>query len=1488
MSSSDNNQSDLLLLHHLQILQTELRKVDKSIIYHPVKQNELNYTFSTIKKWYNSQHQYPDPFCLDQVNSAFDIHKQQKKNLSLLAMTHPRSFHVYTASNPIEIPQVEPLDTCVGMLRYLNYESHTTLSANHVLMPFFQALNSSSKISLVALAGILEILPTLKSFEDFPTCVKTTSHYLTKLVPKGNEDVLGVLQLLLDIFKLLLDYNMDSEQYNWWISTLLGYIVGKLPDGLKMQAEHCILNLVERSWNDPPALSNLLKMLLSPILPKSPWHVTFKDHKFKTTWFDVHHFNETDFNKDVKQPNEPQVLSYESEGLQQYTIRLLEQLNIILYNKHPINNPSEWVSSLGNNGYIEACLRINGLYALFHLLYNPSTSFPIRFQSFKSLSFILINNYKNPNYTKELTIYFNFLIDAIAILGPNPPTLTHPRVSTSKFKPRQSPQYHPNANNASPMSLFYSPFTQYHANNEDTSIQSNPTPFPPNMPRTYPLWVAMQAVESGDVVKSWSYTNIFLHWFDAINKQLFDNFSHNKINKSNNALLSTLSINKPPEIPNILFKRMWHSHGLLHYHFNLDHYIGPFSYFGHGILNINNDTLLYYDATSPYPSPSWLNSFLIPNDKLDQPSEHQPTNKSTLPFIYFNDPISNIPITRIAVSNEVIEWRTQLASQIESIFVNPDLIIQLAAYNDYNNNDTLIQRLLVTISKFALPDYQNHSHRTFSTVCFSAITQFLSFLSTNSTNSPQVAILNAAFTKSHLLKHCIRVFNTNLKQGLQLLQQHMFINDTPTSIANFLFNTPTLNKSHIGEMLGKPSNIPILQHFTTIFNFINMSIDNALRLFLTKFRLPGESQQIERILTHFSNIYFKHNPTWFNNADAVLILSFSIVMLNTDLHSPHIKIQNKMTLVQFISNLRNTNNGDNFDAGFLTNIYTNIKNDEIVMPHEKRCLDFYNHVAICKCDHDVSITCTTVFVSNWGLFLTLIINIFDYSDDQHSMSLVMDLILLFCKIGCKLESSVPMNALVMVLCCSSGIYTGIPLEFENSKLELNGYYKGQLGVYMLVNVVNKYYTKITEWKHVIYLLKVMYLDDMVSCELVKSTYFKTVMAESSSTLLGTLSSYFNQQFSPKQQQVIGTQNVDKLMETCGIEMEQLPLNKILEHLLEYAVDRKEDGTDTLNEFSVYVCYWLIKKHGELEEAHGCVLVPFMKHVMGTCGLLGVTWFCRTKKINKFEFLWLNKLYEACLINTLEMGIEIIPEIQVILSDLEDLPQFEVWVHLICEQVLDEKVILEIHELLFKCGNKRVVIQGISRIMKKIQNTTIKSQYLDLLFHQFEGYERLVEIINIMRPLLEDKEQDIRQKTWYYIGKMMQNTEDIGKFETLVTLKWGDTGDGELQEEYRMRHMTMMCKMYLQMVQVAEGGFDEGNVILGEIVGIMYGYYSGSGDNGMLREMVVEGIKNVVLVVREIGKLNKEDKIWEILGKMGIEWDGDKQEIKDDITRPMNV
>ncbi|GAB2281595.1 Nucleolar GTP-binding protein 2 [Dionaea muscipula] len=109
-----------------------------------------------------------------------------------------------------------------------------------------------------------------------------------------------------------------------------------------------------------------------------------------------------------------------------------------------------------------------------------------------------------------------------------------------------------------------------------------------------------------------------------------------------------------------------------------------------------------------------------------------------------------------------------------------------------------------------------------------------------------------------------------------------------------------------------------------------MILDSALRTYLEAFRLPGESQKIHRIVEAFSDrFYDQQSSDFFENKDAVLILCYSLIMLNTDQHNPQVK--KKMTEDEFIRNNRAINGGKDLPREFLSELFQSIANKAIAL-----------------------------------------------------------------------------------------------------------------------------------------------------------------------------------------------------------------------------------------------------------------------------------------------------------------------------------------------------------------------------------------------------------------------------------------------------------------------------------------------------------------------------------------------------------------------------
>jgi hypothetical protein len=99
---------------------------------------------------------------------------------------------------------------------------------------------------------------------------------------------------------------------------------------------------------------------------------------------------------------------------------------------------------------------------------------------------------------------------------------------------------------------------------------------------------------------------------------------------------------------------------------------------------------------------------------------------------------------------------------------------------------------------------------------------------------------------------------------------------------------PCLSKQEIGEYLGEPDefNKAVMAEWLRMDNYNGLGFDDALRMFLAGFKLPGEAQKIDRFMEAFSAEYFRANPDVFNEQDTAYTLAFSVIMLNTDHFNP--------------------------------------------------------------------------------------------------------------------------------------------------------------------------------------------------------------------------------------------------------------------------------------------------------------------------------------------------------------------------------------------------------------------------------------------------------------------------------------------------------------------------------------------------------------------------------------------------------------------------
>ncbi|CAF0759689.1 unnamed protein product [Adineta steineri] len=216
-----------------------------------------------------------------------------------------------------------------------------------------------------------------------------------------------------------------------------------------------------------------------------------------------------------------------------------------------------------------------------------------------------------------------------------------------------------------------------------------------------------------------------------------------------------------------------------------------------------------------------------------------------------------------------------------------------------------------------------------------------------SSNLPSQDDLKKIKHDKKILKQGSELFNQSPSLGINFLQENQILTNPLqiNEIVKFVKDNPMLDLKVIGEYLSNRKNSSILEQYVKTFHFDDMRVDEALRIYLSEFRLPGESPMISALLEQFAAHWRECNHFQLANNDAAFGLAYAVIMLNTDQHNKNARRQTTpMTCEDFKKNLSKMNNNDNFDDRLLTEIYNAIKSDEIVMPAEHTGLVRESHL----------------------------------------------------------------------------------------------------------------------------------------------------------------------------------------------------------------------------------------------------------------------------------------------------------------------------------------------------------------------------------------------------------------------------------------------------------------------------------------------------------------------------------------------------------------
>lgn len=286
--------------------------------------------------------------------------------------------------------------------------------------------------------------------------------------------------------------------------------------------------------------------------------------------------------------------------------------------------------------------------------------------------------------------------------------------------------------------------------------------------------------------------------------------------------------------------------------------------------------------------------------------------------------------------------RQAMVESVGALTRIPTFLVELFVnYDSDANRGNLCEDMLGLLSRSALPDSATWSTTSVPPLCLDALLGFVQSIADRLDDEPvvdglpdQLALREERRRKKMIVKGATK-FNEKPKDGLGYLKEQGVISNDPVSAAKFLRTASRISKAVLGDFLSKKGNDEYLEAFLDLFDFAGKRVDEAVRLLLESFRLPGESALIERIVTAFAKKYFATSGSdVIESEDAVFILTYAIIMLNVDQHSPKLKGKKRMELVDFARNLRGVNGTKDFPPEFLEMTFEAIKSNEIILPDE--------------------------------------------------------------------------------------------------------------------------------------------------------------------------------------------------------------------------------------------------------------------------------------------------------------------------------------------------------------------------------------------------------------------------------------------------------------------------------------------------------------------------------------------------------------------------
>ncbi|OBZ90807.1 hypothetical protein A0J61_01144 [Choanephora cucurbitarum] len=480
----------------------------------------------------------------------------------------------------------------------------------------------------------------------------------------------------------------------------------------------------------------------------------------------------------------------------------------------------------------------------------------------------------------------------------------------------------------------------------------------------------------------------------------------------------------------------------------------------------------------------------------------------------------NYPSDQMVISAEV---RELLLESLVYSARRPSFMVDL--WYNYDCNLTcgdLFEELIQFLSKNSFPDPQSYTLMNSHVLCLDTLLVFVGHMveRINEQNSDDdyvvceltsVQDLLECKTRKRLILRGSRLFNESPKKGIQFLIENKVIEadedgSINTSLSQFLRSTQQLDKKTLGEYLGKPENFDTLKTYMHQFDFTGKRIDEAMRMVLETFRLPGESQQIMRVTESFAATFFEYGPKEISTIEAAEVLAYSVIMLNTDQHNPQVRRQSRMSLEQYIRNVSGVNNKGDFPRDYLCAIYEAIQQDEILMPEEHEGLLGFNY-AWKQLQHRSTssgpfVQCNTssydkaIFESSWKPIVAAISYVFSTAQDDDTLQKAITGFRHCASLAAHFELHSVFDSIIINLATMTGLLdnandnTSVPdpivdvagQKYVVSKLAVRfgRNYKGQLAAVVMFAIVTRHGDSLRKsWFRIVQIIRNLFLNSLL-------------------------------------------------------------------------------------------------------------------------------------------------------------------------------------------------------------------------------------------------------------------------------------------------------------------------------------------------------------------------------------------------------------------------